>query len=233
MHMEKQVEDLKLYASPCSAFCLMVELALKLKGVAYEYVQEDLLNKSHALLSYNPVHKKVPVLVHHGRPIFESFVILQYIDETWSEPPLLPTDAYGRARVRFWVDYYYSKLSPVCKIALISRGEELNKTVDQVRDVVATMEEGLKGDFFGDGPFFNGATPGLLDVVLGSSSGGVRVVEDLIGVELVDRDRTPFLSSRLAAFAKLEVARETLPAYGTFLNYARSIREKFVAFTRA
>ena len=104
--MEKQ-NEVVLFGTWASAFCKRVELALKIKGIPYEYVEEDLTSKSESLLHYNPVHKKVPVLVHNDKPISESLVILEYIDECWNNAPkLLPEDPYQRAKVRFWANYF-------------------------------------------------------------------------------------------------------------------------------
>ena len=47
----------------------------------------------------------VPTLVHDGRPVVESSVIVEYINETFPDPPLSPADAYGRARMRAWLRY--------------------------------------------------------------------------------------------------------------------------------
>ena len=101
---------MKLHGIWASPYVKRVEMTLKLKGI-FEYVEEDLRNKSQLLLQYNPVQKKVPVLIHNGKPIAESLIILEYIDETWKNgPPLLPQDSYKRAKVRFWASFVQQEL---------------------------------------------------------------------------------------------------------------------------
>ena len=63
---------LKLFGSWASSYMQHVQLALWLKGLQFDYVEDDLGNKSDELLRHNRVHKKVPVLVHGGRTLPES-----------------------------------------------------------------------------------------------------------------------------------------------------------------
>lgn len=93
-----------------SPFVSRVEIALKLKGVEYKYELEKGGNLSDTLKKYNPIYKKVPVLVHNDKPISESLVILEYIDETWKQNPILPSDPYKRALARFWTKFIDDKV---------------------------------------------------------------------------------------------------------------------------
>lgn len=105
-------EEVILLDSHFSPFGVRIRIALSEKGVEYEYREEDLGNKSPLLLEKNPVHKKIPVLIHNGKPICESSIILEYIDEVWShKSPLLPSDHYQRAQARFWLDVFDKKVS--------------------------------------------------------------------------------------------------------------------------
>ncbi|GAA0178995.1 transferase [Lithospermum erythrorhizon] len=89
---------------------LRVKIALNIKSVNYEYVEENLISKTEMLLKSNPVYKKIPVLIHDEKPVCESLIIVEYIDETWSSgPSILPSDPYDRAIARFWATYVDDK----------------------------------------------------------------------------------------------------------------------------
>lgn len=108
--MAEEVEvvllDLKI-----SMFAMRVKVALAEKGVKYVIKEENLASKSPLLLQSNPVHKSVPVLIHNGRPVNESLIIVEYIDEVWKgHSPFLPSDPYERAQARFWADFVGSKV---------------------------------------------------------------------------------------------------------------------------
>lgn len=115
------MEEVKLFSSWSSPYARRIVWALKLKGIEHETVDEDLKNKSPLLLKYNPIHKKVPVLLHNGTPICESLVILEYIDETWNKTTrLLPEDPLARANIRFWAKFNDEQVSQSEYLAIIT-----------------------------------------------------------------------------------------------------------------
>ncbi|ONI12119.1 hypothetical protein PRUPE_4G145800 [Prunus persica] len=146
-----------------SMFGMRVRVALAEKGVKYEYREEDLLNnKSPLLLQMNPVHKKIPVLIHNGKPVCESANIVQYIDEAWKDKaPLLPSDPYQRAQARFWVDYIDKNLYEVGRNIWATKGEEQDEAKKKLIEILKLLEGQL-----GDNSFFGGEIFGFLDVAL-------------------------------------------------------------------
>lgn len=96
-----------------SPYANRVEIALNLKSVDFEFIQQNLSSKSDLLLKSNPVHKKVPVLIHDGNCICESAIIVQYIDETWTANgySILPSHPHDRAVARFWAAYFDDKVT--------------------------------------------------------------------------------------------------------------------------
>jgi glutathione S-transferase len=105
-----QEEEVKLFGMVGSPIVVRVDIALNLKGVEYKFVEEKKGNFSDTLIKYNPIYKKVPVLVHNDKPISESLVILEYIDEIWKQNPILPSDPHKRALARFWSKFIDDKV---------------------------------------------------------------------------------------------------------------------------
>ena len=110
---EEQAVAVRVVGGWARHYAIRVYVALRLKGVEYEFLQEVVGNKSELLLRSNPVYKKIPVLLHRGKPVAESMIILQYIDEVWAAdvaPAILPADPYARAVQRFWAQYVDDKV---------------------------------------------------------------------------------------------------------------------------
>ncbi|XP_024990139.1 probable glutathione S-transferase [Cynara cardunculus var. scolymus] len=146
-----------------SLFCMRVKIALAEKGVQYDCKEENLANKSQLLLQMNPVHKKIPVLIHHGKPISESNIIVQYIDEAWQNkhPPLLPSDPYLKAQARFWADFVDKKINDGARRIWSTKGEELEKAKREFIEWLNVLEEQL-----GDKAYLMGESFGYADIAM-------------------------------------------------------------------
>jgi maleylacetoacetate isomerase len=108
----------KLYSYFRSSAAYRVRIALNLKGIAYETAAVHLIkdgghNKRPEFRAVNP-QMRVPVLVTpSGDTLIQSLAIIEYLDETHPEPPLLPKDALGRAKARALADLIACDIHPL------------------------------------------------------------------------------------------------------------------------
>ncbi|XP_073134956.1 probable glutathione S-transferase [Henckelia pumila] len=213
--------EVKVLGTWSSPFSRRVELALKLKGVEYEFIDEDLSNKSHDLLQYNPVHKKIPVLVHNGKPVAESLVILEYIDETWAHgPSILPKDPHDRAMARFWARFIDETCMPAFWKACLSSGEEQVKGREETERVLKFLDSQLQGK-----KFFGGDSIGLVDIAATFVAYWLVIVTELMGIELMTRDKFPNLCEWIDEYVNSSFVKETLPDRD---KLAERIRNRFL-----
>ncbi|XP_078151461.1 putative glutathione S-transferase GSTU6 [Carex rostrata] len=205
--------DLKLLGTWPSPFAIRVRMVLEQKGLSYEYLEQDLKNKSELLLKHNPIHKKVPVLIHGDQTICESLVILQYIDENWSGigSPVLPADPYERAVARFWASYIDNKFFSSLVGMLKATTEETK--AEKITDTLSALEqlEDFKKCYAGK-LFFGGDSIGFVDVTLGCQITWVKAAEKILGVKLLDETKMPLLVEWEKRFLAADFVKRVIPS---------------------
>ncbi|XP_062079337.1 probable glutathione S-transferase isoform X2 [Humulus lupulus] len=215
------MEEVKVVGFWASPYVYRVIWALKLKGIKFEYIEEDIFNKSDLLLQLNPVHKKVPVFIHGGKPIAESIVILEYIDEMWPQNPLLlPDDPMERAISRFWIKFGDDERKRFFGF-LKKTGEEQEKATIDAHNHLKILEEKV----LGEKKFFGGNSIGMADLAFGWLAFWPEVVGEVAGVTLLEHSSFPNLMAWIENFKNVAVIKESHPDPHRLLGYFRGIRE--------
>ncbi len=115
---------IELYHFGFSTCSQKVRLVLAEKGVAFESREVNLMaGEQHApdYVKLNPKHV-VPTLVHDGRPLVESSLIVKYLDDAFPEPPMRPSDALGRYHVDAWLMHLDAALHPAAPTVTFAIG---------------------------------------------------------------------------------------------------------------
>jgi maleylacetoacetate isomerase len=199
---------MKLYNYWRSSSSWRVRIALALKGVAYEYIPVNLrAGEQHqdGYVALNPTHT-VPLLeVEEGgqaHRIHQSMAIIEYLEERYPKPALLPGTALERAFVRELAELVNSGIQPYQNLSVLQKvKKELN--ADELAWARGWISQGLKAleaRVASRGKRFCAAdTPTLADVFL---------IPQLYGARRYNVDLAPF-----PALLRAEAACEALPAF--------------------
>ena len=171
-------EDLKLYSFWRSSAAYRIRIALNLKGLAYELVPVNLAKDggeqhSESFHEINP-QELVPVLSHGGRLIRQTIAIIEYLEEAFDGPRLLPTTARERARARGIAQLIACDIHPLNNLRVMQYLEREFGTPQLEREQwmrhwistgFAALEEILAGSP-STGEFCEGDMPSIADICL-------------------------------------------------------------------
>lgn len=137
---------IKLYTHPMSPCAQKVRIVLAEKGLDWNAVHVDLAQKENLQPEYlklNPLGV-VPTLVHDEKPIIESSIICEYLDDAFPEPRLNPEDDYQRSQMRFWMKHIDVKLHPSCgalQWPLVMRPSMMEKSEEERQRLLDQIPE--------------------------------------------------------------------------------------------
>jgi glutathione S-transferase len=138
--------SLKLVSHKLCPYVQRAVIALDEKGVPFERVDVDLANKPDWFLRVSPLGK-TPVLLVGDTAIFESAVILEYLEETQAGP-LHPADALARAEHRAWIEFGSAILDDIAGLYGAPDEAAFKAKSAALRDKFMRIEQRLNGPWF-------------------------------------------------------------------------------------
>ena len=154
----------ELYNAPQSTCSQKVRITLHEKRLPFAEFKLDLFKGDQLTKEYKAINPNavVPSLVHDAQVIVDSSVIMEYLNELVPEPPLAPSDAYGRAKMREWLRFFEEVPTPAIRVPsynlvflrdfFLKMGRtgysdtEMSQSINRLRLTVERMEATLSDD---------------------------------------------------------------------------------------
>ncbi len=195
--------DLHFITAEVCPYAQRTHMALREKGLEYEHTEVDLKNKPAWFEEVSP-YSKVPVLKCGDQVLYESVIINEFLDETFPEPALMPSDPFLRAQARVWIDYSNTRFIEAIYDLLGAKDAEAQ--AEQAAKLTACMEymedRGLKA--LGSDPFWLGSEVSLVDIAYWPFFERLPAVTHYRGVGIPER------CTRLKAWAEAMEARDSV-----------------------
>jgi glutathione S-transferase len=156
----KDVPKLTLISHPLCPYVQRAVIALREKQVPFERIDVDLANKPAWFSALSPLGK-TPVLKAGEVAIFESAVILEYLEET-QPSPLHPADPLRRAEHRSWIEFGSATLNDIAGLYSAPDEASFRQMAGKLSEKFAWLERRLE-----PGPYFDNSGFSLVDAVFG------------------------------------------------------------------
>lgn len=139
-----------LYSDARDHYSHRVRMVLAEKGVTIDIIDVDPANKPEDLAELNP-YNTLPTLLDRDLVLYESSVIMEYLDERFPHPPLLPVYPVQRALSRLWITRVEKEWSQKLDILMVGKGREavISKARKELRESIISI-----APIFAEKPFF-------------------------------------------------------------------------------
>ncbi len=152
------MSSLNLVSFEACPFVQRAAILLEEQGREYDITYIDLWNKPDWFLAISP-SGKVPVLKVDDTPIFESTVILEFLDETTEQGRLLPSDPLGRAQQRMWISYISNIMGKAWQLQAATEEESARSLAEEIRGHFEELAKNISES----GPFWAGENYSMVD----------------------------------------------------------------------
>ncbi|MBS7203221.1 stringent starvation protein A [Haemophilus parainfluenzae] len=146
-----------LFSNKNDIYCHQVKIVLAEKGVAYENEEVDLQALSEDLMELNP-YGTLPTLVDRDLVLFSSRIIMEYLDERFPHPPLMPVYPVSRAKSRLLMLRIEQDWYPTLEIAEKGTEVEREEALKQLKEELLAVSV-----IFQQTPYFMSEEFGLVD----------------------------------------------------------------------
>ncbi|XWS13538.1 hypothetical protein CRYUN_Cryun36dG0045200 [Craigia yunnanensis] len=161
----------------------------------------------------------IPILIHGGKPICESMIILEYLEDVWPYNPLLPNGPFDKATAQFWIKFAKGK---IILLPLLSstknffqqdfgfyrtENEEQEEAMKESLEMLQIIKEYALGD---ERKFFGGDKINMVDIAFRGLAHWLGIIEDVVRMKLIKPHKFPRLNQWIEHFKLVPIIKENL-----------------------
>ena len=193
--------SMTFYSDGSDHYSHRVRIVLAEKGVAVDVLDVDLANKPEDLASLNP-YNELPTLVDRELTLYEPNVMMEYLDERFPHPPLLPVYPVERARSRLWLYRIERDWTPLVLVALDASADQAvkEKARKDFKDSLTAIDP-----IFSEKPFFMSDEYTLVDCCMAA----ILWRLPLMGIT-IDKEKAPNLQAYMGRLFERESFKASL-----------------------